>query len=148
MLDDQVEADALAAEVRAVAAQFTRRLRSQATTGGLTISQEAVVAMLSQSGPMSSAELARAEKVRPQAMTPTVAALEAAGFVQGSPDPQDRRRTVLSLTESGREALASARAAKQQWLTELLAGTFSAQERCDLRRGLELLRRLASAAPD
>jgi DNA-binding MarR family transcriptional regulator len=139
------ETDELASEVRAVAALFARRLRAEATTGGLTISQEVVVSALAQSDGLTSAELARLENVRPQAMTPTLAALVAEGYVYGAVDPNDKRRTIVTLTEPGRAALTQARALKQQWLVSLLDETFTAEERGELRRGLDLLRRLGSS---
>jgi DNA-binding MarR family transcriptional regulator len=137
------EAEALATDVRSVVRQFVRRLRSEASSQGLTWSQESIVSRLDQSGGLTSAELARAEGVRPQSMSSTVAALEAEGLVHGSSDPNDGRRTVLTLTDAGRAARAAGHAMKQKWLASLILQELSADERRELRRGLELLMRIS-----
>ncbi len=50
----------------------------------------------------SQRELATALRVTPQTMSATLERLEQAGYVERSRDPDDRRRTLCSLTERGR----------------------------------------------
>src|SRR5579875_1550966 len=94
------QAAALATELRVLASKLKRWLREQGAAGDLTGSQVAVLSRLERDGPATVAELARAEGMRPQSMGAITAALEAAGHIQGSPDPKDGRRTILSLTEA------------------------------------------------
>ncbi|SOD94506.1 MarR family winged helix-turn-helix transcriptional regulator [Blastococcus haudaquaticus] len=51
-----------------------------------------------------------------------VAALERAGHVERRPDPHDGRACLLSLTSTGREAMAATRALRQEWALGALAG--------------------------
>src|SRR6201991_5263601 len=89
---------ALATDIHAISGKLKRKLREQASAGDLTQSQLAVLSHLDRNGPTTVTELARMEGVRSQSMGATVAALEAAGMVRGSPNPNDGRQTILSLT--------------------------------------------------
>jgi DNA-binding MarR family transcriptional regulator len=134
---------ALAGELRVVVGQLRRRLREQASFGDLTWSQTSVLSRLERDGPATVTSLARAEGMRPQSMGATVAALEAAGLVSGSPDPQDGRQTILSLTAACREWIKVSRAAKEDWLFQAIQSKLSLQEQGELAKGVELLKRLA-----
>src|ERR1700761_2814111 len=98
-----VNASALAAELHALNGKLKRRLRELASAGDLTPSQTAVLSHLDRDGPTTVTALARSEGVRSQSMGATVAVLEAAGLVKGSPDPKDGRQTILALTPACRE---------------------------------------------
>jgi DNA-binding MarR family transcriptional regulator len=135
-------ASALAAELRPLLGRLKRRLREQADTGDLTPSQVSVVLRLEKDGPATTSALARAEGMRPQSMATIVAALEAAGFVGGAPDPADGRQTLLSLTDDSRQRLQEGRAARQDWLSRALQARLSAEEQAVLATAIGLLKRL------
>ncbi len=78
-------------------------------------------------------------------MGATVAMLEAAGFVSGSPHPTDGRQTILSLTPAFQEKLAAGRAVHDDWLFRAIRTTLAPREQQDLSRAVELLRRLADS---
>jgi DNA-binding MarR family transcriptional regulator len=139
---DETGASALAAELHALSGKLKRRLREQASTGDLTPSQTAVLSHLDRAGPTTVTALARAEGVRSQSMGATVAALEAAGMVQGAPDPNDGRQTILSLTPACRELFRSGRAARHDWLLRAIQAKLSTQEQAQLAASMVLLQRL------
>jgi DNA-binding MarR family transcriptional regulator len=136
------QTQALAARLRALTSKLKRRLREQADAGDLTPSQSAALVRLDQDGPMTLSALSRAEGVRPQSMSATVAALEAAGLVQGSPDPADGRQTLLALTPACVAWLTEGRAARQDWLAGALATRLSPEEQARLADAVGLLERL------
>jgi DNA-binding MarR family transcriptional regulator len=140
---DDAHVMALAGELRVVVGQLRRRLREQAGSGDLTWSQTSVLSRLEREGPATVTSLARAEGMRPQSMGATVSALEAAGLVSGSPDPQDGRQTILSLTAACREWIKVSRAAKEDWLFQAIQSKLSSEEQGELAKGVELLKRLA-----
>jgi len=76
-------------------AVLTRRLRAESNKHELSWSQLAVTARLEMAGPSTTAELARAEAVKPQSMGATLGALEEAGLVERSADSTDGRRVIL-----------------------------------------------------
>jgi DNA-binding MarR family transcriptional regulator len=139
---DADSASALAAELHALSGKLKRRLREQGSAGDLTASQTSVLAHLDRHGPTTVTALARAEGVRSQSMGATVAVLEAAGLVQGAPDPKDGRQTILSLTPACLELIRTGRAARHEWLLRAVQTKFTAQERAQLAASMALLHRL------
>ncbi|MEK6350504.1 MAG: MarR family transcriptional regulator [Burkholderia sp.] len=133
----------LAGDLRIALARLMRRLREQGRAGDFTSSQRSVLLRLERDGPSTVSALARAESVRPQSMRATVAALEAAGAVSGSPDPADGRQTLMCLTDAFRARLQASRAAREDWLGRALDARLSAAERRELAAAVALLQRLA-----
>jgi DNA-binding MarR family transcriptional regulator len=136
------EIDKLVDELHDVVRQLLRLMRQEVSLYDLSMSQVSVIAKLDVPGGLTGAELARAEGVKPQSMSATVASLEELGFIQRRPDPVDGRRIVLSLTEAGREVRRKRLAAKQVWLRSVIE-QLSPTERQELQRGLELLGRIS-----
>jgi DNA-binding MarR family transcriptional regulator len=139
---DAAGASALAAELHTLSKKLKRRLQEQASAGDLTPSQTSVLGRLDRDGPMTVTALARAEGVRSQSMGATIAVLEAAGLVEGSPDPQDGRQTILSLTRACRELIRNGRAARHDWLFRALQTKLTAPEQAQLAAAMKLLNRL------
>ncbi len=133
----------LAADLRALLSKLKRRLREQADAGDLTPSQASVILRLERDAPATVSALSRAEGVRPQSMRTTVAALEAGGYVEGRPDPNDGRQTIISLTDTCRQWIAEGRAARQDWLAHTIASKLARTEQQTLAAALRLLERLA-----
>nr|WP_145489687.1 MULTISPECIES: MarR family transcriptional regulator [Streptomyces] len=133
---------ALAGSLRLAMGRIVRRLRQAHAVGDLTLSGASVLARLSGSGPDSPGALAEQERVRPQAMAGTLAALEQRGLVSRSPDPADRRRAVIAITEEGRTVLERRRSESADRLAHALDG-FTAREQQALTDVLPLLDRLA-----
>jgi DNA-binding MarR family transcriptional regulator len=142
---DRTAAPSLAAELRSLISKMRRRLREQADVGDLTPSQTSAWIRLERDGPLTVSALARAEGVRPQSMGATIAVLQDAGLVNGAPDPADGRQTILTVTARSRERVAAGRAAQQDWLTRVIDRELTPQERLELARAIDLLRRIADA---
>jgi DNA-binding MarR family transcriptional regulator len=140
---DEAHALALAVDLRVLIGQLRRRLREQASFGDLTWSQTSVLSRLDREGPATVTSLARAEGMRPQSMGATVSALQAAGLVSGSPDPEDGRQTILSLTPTCQEWIKAGRSAKEDWLFRAIQTKLSPEEQEGLASAVELLKRLA-----
>ena len=137
----------LAVDLHELVSKLRRRLREQADAGDLPPSQVAVLRRLEREGPITVSALARVAGVRSQSMGATVAALQAAGLVSGTPDPADGRQTLLSLTPSCRKWIRQNRAAKQDWLLRAIDTELTAREQQELARALALLNRVVDAQP-
>jgi DNA-binding MarR family transcriptional regulator len=96
-------------------------------------------------GPCTTAELARQEQITPQAMGSTVAVLESRGLIKRADDPQDGRRSILTLTKEGKRELVSGRLALTDRLTTALAESFTDEEIELLREAAPLIERLAES---
>lgn len=136
-------ASAVAGDLRAVIGKLKRRLRAQASTGDLTASQRSVLLRLERDGPATASSLARVEGMRSQSMGAVLAPLQAAGLVMGTPDPNDGRQTLLSLTRACRKKILEGRAARQDWLSRTIEAKLSSTEQERLARAIVLLQRLA-----
>ena len=132
----------LAHDLREAVSLLLRRLRAEP---GPPVAHLMVLSRLSREGPASISDLAAVDRVRPQSMAQTVRDLEDAGLLTRHPDPDDRRRVVLELTQAGVDKLAAARARREDWLTRALEQERDASERRQLRDALALLRRVADA---
>ena len=135
-------ASALAAELRATLGKLKRKLREHGGRSDLTPSQVSVILRLEKDGPSAVSSLARAEGMRPQSMSAIVASLLDAGWASGSPDPDDARQTLMSLSRKCRRLLKEGRAARQDWLTTAIQEKLSVQDQEKLAAVLELLARL------
>jgi DNA-binding MarR family transcriptional regulator len=131
-----------AGELRAILGKLRRRMREEYNAGDFTLSQLAVLSHLDRNGPSTVTTLAKAEGVRPQSMGATVASLEAAGLVTGSPDPNDGRQTMFHITPSCRKKIDAARAAKQDWLFRTIKAKLTSAEQNQLTSTVQLLKRL------
>jgi DNA-binding MarR family transcriptional regulator len=137
----------LAAQIRTVLSRLKRRLREQGGRGDLTPSQVSVLLRLEKDGAATVSGLARAEGMRPQSMSSIVRSLQDAGLVSGIPDPNDERKTLISLSKKCEKRLQEVRAARQDWLTAIIVQRLSAKERQQLSAALELLSRLTEDGP-
>lgn len=139
---DDPAPERVATELAAVLGRLSR-MRTVGPAGPLTPSQRSVLARLDESGPATTAALARAEFVRPQSMRQTLGALAERGLVTRTPDPSDGRKSVVSATGEGLAALAGARAVTRGWLAEAIAGELDGRERRTVAEAVALIRRLA-----
>jgi len=112
--------DALAADLTMAVGRLLRRLRAEANPSELNLSQMGALARLEQGGPMTTADLARAELMKPQSMGAILASLEQEGLIERQPHPTDRRQVYFALTEAGAAVRTRHRAAKRDWLARAL----------------------------
>jgi DNA-binding MarR family transcriptional regulator len=137
------EPEMLAADLRVVLGRLVRRLRAERR--GMSLAQATVLGRLDRTGPSAISDLAGGERVRPQSMAATVAALLAAGLVSRTPDARDRRRVLIALTPAGAEALAADRRRREGWLSEAIERDLSPRERRVLADATALLARIAES---
>ncbi|MCF3102522.1 MarR family transcriptional regulator [Streptomyces roseoverticillatus] len=139
---ERTDQERTAADLAATVSQLMRRLRVASPQGALTPSQRTVLGRLANGGPATTAELARAELVRPQSMRVIVAKLEELELVTRTPHPTDGRQVLFSLTEYGEEAVASVRHSKHAWLADAITHRLSPDEQRALADATRLLQRL------
>lgn len=119
-----------------------RRVRAAAASHELSLTEAAVMARLDKDGPATTADLARAEGMKPQSMGTTIAALEEMGMVERKPHPTDGRQVHIALTAKGAAVRKSAKDAKRTWLAQAIS-QLDEQERVALFKAAEIIRRLA-----
>jgi DNA-binding MarR family transcriptional regulator len=100
------------------------------------------LARLASNEPSSASQLAGAERVRPQSMAKTLAALHEQGLIRREVDADDARRQLIFLTDEGRAYAQGARASREEWLTEVFERRFTEAERLVIDQALTLLERV------
>jgi DNA-binding MarR family transcriptional regulator len=134
-----------AAAVRQGATRLARRLRVERPDAAQTALEMGILAHLNRRGPTTPGALAAAERVQPQSLTRTLASLERQLLAVRQPDDRDRRRSLLAITEAGRQALARDMRLRDAWLARVMTLRLTRAEQELLRIAGELMDRLADA---
>src|SRR5699024_10584218 len=124
------EATALAADLREALRPLWRQLNAHRT---LSMGKVGILSRLDRRGAMTATDLAALERISHQAVANAVRELEEMGLVSRSPDPDDRRRALVTLTHAGRDRLAAELDAGQDCLTHPVATELNDAELSYLR---------------
>jgi DNA-binding MarR family transcriptional regulator len=115
-----VTADAeVASRLRLAVGRLARRLRLEGD-GGLPPLQLSTLATIEAHGPLRLGELAQREAVTAPTMSRVLAALDQRGAIERSPDPADARSTLVSVSPSGYELIATVRSERTATLARRL----------------------------
>jgi DNA-binding MarR family transcriptional regulator len=133
----------VADHLHSAAIRLLRALRRQDDKWGLSAPRLSALSVVVFGGPITLGDLARAEQVRPPTMTRLVQALESAGLVKRTPDPDDRRIMWIKATPNGKKLLLRGRAARVRALAFRLK-SFSREEVKQLDDAARLLEFVAS----
>lgn len=118
------ETQELADQLRGALHRIIRRVRQDADAdpAGITLLQKMLLATISQHPGIGVSELARLEKLRGPTISGHVKALESAGLVRRDmPNPDDRRRVGLLLTERGAAVMEDIGNRRRDWVARRLA---------------------------
>ena len=121
--------------------RLVRHMRAAAAQHELSLTESAVLARLAREGPATTAELARAEGMRPQSMSAVIAGLTDRGLIERKPHPSDGRQVNIALTDRGVVVRNSTVDLKRAWLAQATA-RLTDEERQVLARAGEILGRL------
>ncbi|SNS36714.1 MarR family winged helix-turn-helix transcriptional regulator [Rhodococcoides kyotonense] len=133
-----------ATELREAMLALTRRLRRQRPQHYLTPSQMQILGDVERSGGSSApVDLAALQGVRIQSLTSNLNALEAEDLVTRTPDPGDRRRLLIRITDKGTALVAADREQRDRWLADAMAEQLTQLERDVLHLAAPILWKLA-----
>ena len=141
---DQKNFEAEVLEFAQAVGKLVRCARAAATSNELSWTETAVLNRLAREGPTTTAELARAQGMRPQSMRTIVASLEGLGMVARRAHATDGRQVNLELTEKGKAEQRSSTEAKRNWLAQAV-GKLNAEEQETLFATGKLMRRLVES---
>ncbi len=132
-----------ATELALALGTLVRRLRATTPSQAheLSWTQKAVMLRLEAEGPATTADLARAEGVKPQSMGAIVTALEEMGFVERTPHPTDGRQMYVALSARGASMRNEIGVAKRTWLAAAIQ-RLDAGEKENLAAAIALIKRL------
>lgn len=133
----------LAADLRNIITRFTKKLRKQSSTGEwLSLTERSTIALLDQHGELLPSELAAMEHITTQSMSQVLAHLTGLGLIIRTASTTDKRKAIISLSNSGRETLYKVRNEREEWLNKALTEVCSANELALLQNVLGPLTRL------
>lgn len=131
----------IANDLRLACMRISRRVRYEGTDEVAPHQFSALLRIGEQ--PRTPGELADLERVSAPTMTRTVASLVEGGWVQRTPDADDRRQVNLTITPCGRQLLDDIRRRRDAWMTVRLAGLTDDEVRL-LRDATAILGRIAA----
>ena len=126
---------------------LARRARvAAAASQELSWTELGVLKRLVVEGPATTADLARAQGMRPQSMGSIVATLEEMGMIERKPHATDGRQVNLALTAKGAAAQKRAGDARRTWLAQAIA-RLDERDRETLFAAGEIIKRLVEGDP-
>ncbi len=135
----------VARALRTALAKLNRRLRARDELDGVGSTGMSLLGRLFRGGPSTAAALAAQERLKPQSLTRTLAALEARKLIAREADETDRRRSTITVTIAGVKLLRSSVRNRESWLYHAMESALSQTERDLIRIAIPLLDRLADA---
>jgi DNA-binding MarR family transcriptional regulator len=132
----------MATRLHAASIKLLRLLRREDEDSGLSAPRLSALSVIVFAGPLSLAELAAAEQVRPPTMSRLVEALVGLGLITREADPANRRMVSIAATQAGRDLLEAGRGRRVRLLTARLKRLADSEQRA-LFRAVELIERVA-----
>ena len=147
MTEQPTDFEDIAVRLAMAVRRLRSRLRAEArgSLNEMPITQMAILKHLSREGSSTATQLAAVEHVSQQAIAQSIAALRERDLIQTTPDPTDRRKTLISLSPPGSEMMRGILASRDAWLVRAIESSLDAAEMADLNRTIEILERLADA---
>ena len=137
----------IARDVRVAVGRLARRLRriygQGQAPGESSFLELAVLLRVERTGPSSASALATGERVTSQAVSVALAGLRRRGLVRVTTDPNDRRRSLIEISDAGRKTLERRERQMGDRLADVVTSNFSDAELECLRAAAPLLNRIA-----
>ena len=123
----------------AVTRRLRQRTREVLAPWDITPAQSRAVDVLARHGPLRLSELSEKLRIAPRSTTEVVDALAERGLAERQPDPDDRRATLVRLTEPGTATAKAIRSSRDAEAAGFF-GRLSERDRTELTRILRTLR--------
>jgi DNA-binding MarR family transcriptional regulator len=119
----------LATDLRTVVTRLVKKLRKESITGQqLSLTERSTMALLHQNKSLLPSELASMEKITNQSMSQILNYLYELGYISRTASDTDRRKVLISLTESGKQMIVQMRSERDKWLVKAIAETCTEEE--------------------
>lgn len=108
----------------------------------LSLTERSTLGLLYPDVELAPSDIARMEKVTTQSMSQVVNHLAELNYIQRTASLEDKRKTMLTLTDAGRARVEQARQEKQEWLAQMLYQRVTPQEKEVLLESIRILSKL------
>src|SRR5664279_4149998 len=111
----------LASDLRTVITRLIKKLRNKSVTSGtLSLTERSTIALLDQHKELLPNELAAMEKITTQSMSQILNHLLELGYITRKVSKTDKRKSIISLSKTGRHTLYKLRNEREEWLNTAL----------------------------
>ncbi|MEO6522634.1 MAG: MarR family transcriptional regulator [Mucilaginibacter sp.] len=133
----------LASDLRTVIARLSKKMRKKSVWADkLSLTERSTIGSINQYGTVLASELALIEKITTQSMSQILNHLLELGLIIKTPSETDKRKVLISLSDTGLDLLYKSRSEKEEWLNKVLSENFSNEERAILSKAIGPLTRL------
>lgn len=133
----------LSSSLRSVISILHKRLRKQMYTAETySITEIETLGLLYRQSSLLPSQLAALTKVKTQSMSQVLNKMEEQNIIKRTPSKEDKRKTYISLTASGKKIIEKTRYERDLWLSNAIAGTCTLEERAILKKALVPLKKL------
>ncbi len=131
-------------DLRIAVMRLARRMRLERGGSDVTDGQLSALFVLVKHGPQTLGGLSDFERVTPPSMSRTVGALEGDGLVTRTASPDDGRKVLIEITESGLAIVQETKRRRAAWFSTALAA-LTDEQRDALDAASPILRELADS---
>ena len=133
----------VAALLRTTVGRLVKLMRRETRNESqLSLTERSTMATLYPDIQLAPTEIARMEKVTTQSMSQVINHLVELNYIGRTPSDDDKRKTMLRLTDAGRARVEQGRQEKQEWLAQMLHQRVTAQEKEVLVESIRILNKL------
>lgn len=123
--------------------QLNKKMRQEGRNSPETWTRMLVLSSIDRHGELATPSvIAKAEAMQSSNLAATLRELEHAALIVRAPDPSDRRKTLLRLSEQGVALLEESRARRDAWLETTISETLTESEQLQLEAILPVLEKL------
>jgi DNA-binding MarR family transcriptional regulator len=134
----------LAAGLGTQMSRLVKQMRREARNDEhLSLTERSTLSLIYNLAPILPGELAAMEKVTTQAMSQVINQLLAQELIDKTTSTQDRRKSILTITDKGRLLVERRKREREEWLSRSISDKLSAQERAVLTDAVVILTKLA-----
>jgi DNA-binding MarR family transcriptional regulator len=134
----------LAKEIRTSITQFYRRMRKEISNPEhLSVAEYGVIDALLTRSNLTPGELCIQLNISTQFMTQVLSRLVRLNYIQKKGDKHDKRRTLVSITATGKKKIESMRHERDERLAQTIALIYTAQEKKLMSSATQLIVRLS-----
>lgn len=136
----------MSSSLRSSISLLHKRLRKQMySTESYSITEITTLGRLYNQDHLLPSELATMAKIKTQSMSQILKKMEKQNVIVRIPCKTDRRKTYVSLTDSGRKLVEQTRYERDDWLTNAIRKNLTRDERRTLIRSIEIIQKLAES---
>jgi len=133
----------LAAVLRTTIHRLVKLLRRETRNDAqLSLTERSTLGLLYPDIRLAPSDIARTEKVTTQSMSQVINHLAELNYIERTPDDDDKRKVILSLTPAGKAYVEQVRQQKQEWLAHAIQKKLTAAEKDTLMGALNILAKL------